>query len=105
LWSIKEKAGERDIGAFVRESEQFFCVYHGKASRLGAAVQGRENVNPLASGSSKVFHLETVQMAAKGVLCDYGGGVFQFRSEKRSYDFAVQHGDIALRAGAGSDSI
>jgi hypothetical protein len=58
----------------------------------------------ISSGSNKVFHLETVQMVAKGVLRDYGGGVFQFRSEKRSYDFAVQHSDIVLRAGGGSDS-
>ena len=52
-----------------------------------------------------MFHLETVEMVPKGVLRDYGGGVFQFRSEKRSYDFAVQHSDIVLRAGGGSDSI
>ena len=40
-------------------------------------------------------------MVAKDVLPDYGG----FWSEKRSYNFAVQHGDTVFRAGGGSDSV
>jgi hypothetical protein len=44
-------------------------------------------------------------MVAKGVLPDYGSGIFQFRSEKSSYDFAVQHGDIVFGAGDGSNTI